>query len=463
MKSKTIMASMLPEDLSLTLLDQISCRALQIRQILALLSPTFPSPSTILLHGVEATGKSLTIKAILDAVDTPSAIVRSQECITTRHLLERTIAVIKEAWAVRRQLEEANGLDGRCESISAFTVELQHLLEGKEKFILVFDGIDRQREAAPTLLPAIARFGEIIPNLTTILIATTPQPHLLHYAGVPHIHFPSYTRTETLSILSRTPLSLYAIPPSQSPTITIAVNNDDTEWLWARFTAAVWDSLGQPAARSVPNFRDVCARLWPPFVQPILDGHYGVREFSKLLVKNRSLFQSQDALIDSIVPTNPSSTISKPKKQASYALPYYPTHLLISAYLASHNPPKHDITLFSKSSLSKRRKRGGGTALTSQRASKHRKISRRLLGPRPFPLERLFAIFHAILPHTYTGGGADTMCQVATLAGLRLIMKAGSGGDVLEGGGKWRVNVGWEFVRGVARGVSFDVESYLTE
>ena len=122
--------------------------------------PTFPSPSTILLHGVEATGKSLTVKAVLDAIDTPSAIVRSQECITTRHLLERTIAVVKEELSAYGQLEEAHTLDGRCESISAFVVELQHLLAGKEKFILVFDGIDRQREAAPTLLPAIARLGE---------------------------------------------------------------------------------------------------------------------------------------------------------------------------------------------------------------------------------------------------------------------------------------------------------------
>ena len=57
------------------------------------------------------------------------------------------------------------------------------------------------------------------------------------------------------------------------------------------------------------------------------------------------------------------------------------------------------------------------------------------------------------------------MCQVATLVGLRLIVKAGAGGmDVLDGaGGKWRVNVGWEIVRGVARGVGFDIESYLIE
>lgn len=57
------------------------------------------------------------------------------------------------------------------------------------------------------------------------------------------------------------------------------------------------------------------------------------------------------------------------------------------------------------------------------------------------------------------------MCQVATLVGLRLVVKTGGagGGDVLEGGGKWRVNVGWEFVRGVARAVGFDVESHIVE
>ena len=234
------------------------------------------------------------------------------------------------------QFEETTSLGGRCESISAFFVELQELLAGKEKFILVFDGIDRQREAAPTLLPAIARLGETVcarylknqwlstadepqlSNLTTILIATTLQPHLLHHASIPHIHFPPYTRAETLSILSRTPL--YALPPSsQSPHTTIDLNAEDTEWLWARFTAAVWDSLGQPAARSIPNFRDVCARLWPPFIQPILDGHYGAREFSKILVKNRSLFQSEDALSDSIVPTSTLSiTTTKPKKRSSF-------------------------------------------------------------------------------------------------------------------------------------------------
>ena len=59
-------------------------------------------------------------------------------------------------------------MDGRCDSISAFVVQLQRLLEEKGTFILVFDGIDHQIEAAPTLLPALARLGEIVSSAIQI-------------------------------------------------------------------------------------------------------------------------------------------------------------------------------------------------------------------------------------------------------------------------------------------------------
>ena len=117
----------------------------------------FPSPPTLIIHGPEASGKSLTISHLLDAIGTPCAVVPSKECITTRHLLERTLSGVSNALG-----DNAQSIDGRCESISNFVVQLQRLLEGQKKFILVFDNIDRQREAAPTLLPALARLGEIV-------------------------------------------------------------------------------------------------------------------------------------------------------------------------------------------------------------------------------------------------------------------------------------------------------------
>lgn len=51
----------------------------------------------------------------------------------------------------------------RTENLNSLVVNLQRMLEGRSsKFVLVFDGIDRQRECPPTLLPALARFGEMV-------------------------------------------------------------------------------------------------------------------------------------------------------------------------------------------------------------------------------------------------------------------------------------------------------------
>lgn len=92
------------------------------------------------------------------------AIVKSAECITGRHLLEQTV------WAVAKAVEWT-GTTGRCESLAQFVVEIGKLLNSrvantasdvKQRFVLVFDGIDKQREPPPTLLPALARLGELV-------------------------------------------------------------------------------------------------------------------------------------------------------------------------------------------------------------------------------------------------------------------------------------------------------------
>jgi len=204
----------------------------------------------------------------------------------------------------------------RCENIGALAVQLQRLLNGIEKFVLVFDGIDHQREAPPTLLPALARFGESvrlavssagqnvtdnelqIPNLTIIFIVTFPRQRFLHKLGVPHVHFPSYTREEALKIVTTSPLDIFAEPESPSEQYDEEARNEDNAWLWGRFCAAVWDSLAKGAARDIISFRSLAERLWKPFVAPILDGTYGTRDFSRLMVAKRALFQGEEQLIN---------------------------------------------------------------------------------------------------------------------------------------------------------------------
>ena len=145
-----------------------------------------------------------------------------------------------------------------------------------------------------------------IPNLTVILIVTFPRIGFLHNAGVPYIHFSPYNRSESVSILSRSPLPIFPVSrpdsPTASPSTPSAGGEEDSAWLWSRFCAAVWDSLAKGAARDLLSFESVCRQLWKPFVRPIQDGTYGTRDFSRLMVRNRALFQSEDVMLESIVP-----------------------------------------------------------------------------------------------------------------------------------------------------------------
>ncbi|KAK4205650.1 putative origin recognition complex subunit 5 [Triangularia verruculosa] len=469
----------LPDELRLTLIaKEFPCRESQIRALATLLNPSAAPCRNLVVYGTEATGKTAITTALLASLDGDSlrhAVVNSIECITARHLYETVVGKVAAAL-------EWETVPPRCESVSQLTVELSKMLKYTERpegfrFVLVFDGIDHQREAPHTLLPALARLSEIIPSLTTVFIVTSPPPNNLLTTFVPHLHFPTYTKPEFISILSLTP----------PPTISNATALETTD-LWSRFVGAVHDSLSRSASRTLPSLSQACQTLWPKFIAPIIARTHTAKEFSKLVVQARVHFQDE-SLLDptlSLAPPTTTATAVKPVKTTDLAtlLPTTARFLLLSAYLASHNPTKTDLTLFSTFHHGRKRRRGGFTGITGvagrggrKNASQHRKIARKLLGAHAFVLERMLAIFTAVRTewdersrHKFGEGlgkeeeiNNDIYMSIATLASLRLLVKVGGGGDVMDLGGKWRVAVGWEVVRGLGRSVGVEVEEWLTE
>ncbi|KAI1109222.1 origin recognition complex subunit Orc5 [Nemania sp. NC0429] len=489
----------LPSDLLASLMTTFPCRDAQINALTTLIHPRIAPCRNIVVHGTEATGKTAIVSELLRTLrdDEPShlhyAIVKSAECVTARHLFERTAGLVGDALP-------SPSAPGRCENLAALTAELSKMLkhveeaegDARPRFVLAFDGIDRQRDAPPTLLPALARLSEIIPNLTTIFIVATPSPSLLRASSPPHVRFPPYTKAQYIAILSRTP------PPSLPNT-----TQQETADLWTRFAAAVHDSLARPAAHSLPRLEQACAALWPRFTAPVAAGTHKAREFSKLLIAARAYFQDESVLEPGIQRAPPAATgdaVAHPHPQPqgkrstdlSALLPPTARYLLIAAYLASHNAPRHDSVLFSTwhAGGARRRRRGGAAAAgsatpNSGRRAKHRRIARKLLGPGVFVLERMVAIYVATRLE-WTGGpedgragtaavgvDGDVGMAIATLASLRLLVRVGGGvagatvgaggGADLDRGGKWRVNVGWEVIRGVGRSMGVEVEEWLIE
>ncbi|KAJ4289578.1 hypothetical protein N0V90_010907 [Kalmusia sp. IMI 367209] len=474
--SCTITATMLPDEILAQLNSEFSCRESQIQQLAALYNAHLPSPTLLVAHGLTATGKSSIIRSYLKASSLPFAVVNSRECITGRHLLERTVASCLDALDEHYDENTDRRPYARTENLSSLAVALGRMLEGRQKFVLVLDGIDAQREAPPTLLPALARFGETIPNLSIILITTLPIPHALHRPGIPHVHFPSYTRSSLLTILAQQPPKIFLTPPSeeQYPDYTPDLAAEDDAWLWGRFLTAVYESLTKHTGRDLVSFRLCATRLWRPFVEPIVQGTFGTRDFSRLMVNRRALFQVEDSVLDKIVaetnlgasaggPAVPATPSTKRRlRTIAHDLPYYTTHLLIAAYLASYNPSRTDVTYFMKHTDKRKNKRRAPSTNAGVTKSKHRKISRHLLTPSPFSLDRLLAIFRALLVETVPQS-ADLYTQIATLTSMRLLVKAGGAGssDALDPGTRWRVNFGWEYARSLGRIVNLEVGEYL--
>ncbi|KAH7311740.1 Mus7/MMS22 family-domain-containing protein [Stachybotrys elegans] len=469
----------LPDEVIITpLLQAFPGRERQIRSLASLVHPDAIPCRNIVLHGTEATGKSSIAEALLQRLgrhlaEEPQAggglqyaIVNSAQCITARHLFERTAGAVADAL----QWDEA---PRRCETVAQLTVELTKMLkyptrDPRWRFVLVLDAIDKQRDAPATLLPALARLSEIIPCLTCVFVVTTPPASFLRTPASAHVHFLPYTKPEFVQIMALAPP-----PPIDGTT------QQETADLWARFCAAVHDALIRSASRTLLSFRHSCHALWPRFTAPILAGTHTVKEFSKLLIVARVHFQDESLLNPSIVSVRPAQAQAPaPTKPSSASLaeltallPTIARLLLMAAYLASHNASRHDLTLFSTYHHGRKRRRGGGFAASRTTGrSKHRKIARKLLGAHAFVMERMMAIFEAVRSEWVDNGSvgaagldSDVGMAIATLASLRLLIRVGGGGDVMDRGGKWRINVGWEVIRGIGRSIGVEVEEWLIE
>ncbi|KAF3002923.1 hypothetical protein E8E13_002962 [Curvularia kusanoi] len=389
---------MLPDEIIAQLTDDFACRDQQIQHLTALYTAHLPSPSIANVHGLTATGKSSILRAYFQLAQIPHTFVNVRECITTRHLLESIVAASLDA------LEEA--LDekvdrrpyARTENLSALCVNLQKMLEGRSKFVLVLDAIDKLREGGGTLIASLCRLGEIIPHLAIIVTTTLPiSPALRHSSSIPYINFPPYTRQQLLAILAQTPPKVFMTPPSAEkfPDYTPDLAAEDDAWLWNRFLGAVYDSLSKHTGRDLLSFRAIALRLWRPFVAPVVSGEFGTRDFSRLMVNRRHLFQGEEAVLDRIIapPVAAANGVNEAAAQVKrkavpgivQSLPFYTSHLLIAAYLASYNPARTDVTYFMKHSDKRKNKRRAPSAAslstTSKGGVKHRRIPRHLLTP----------------------------------------------------------------------------------
>ena len=137
------------------------------------------------------------------------------------------------------------------------------------------------------------------------------------------------------------------------------------------------------------------------------------------------------------------------QNRLSIELPFYSKFLLIAAFLASYNPAKSDKRFFVK--------HHGKQKKTISSIKAKEKLNSQLTGPKPFPLERLLAIFYNIVEEQ-VNPTATIYSQVTTLVRLQLLTAVGL--EMIDQP-KYKCNVSMDFVRTVAKTVQFDIYKYL--
>ena len=171
---------------------------------------------------------------------------------------------------------------------------------------------------------------------------------------------------------------------------------------------------------------------------------------SKQLTSEQEMMvrEDQSNSIMSLSSNNIGPTITNPTR-LNIELPFYSKFLLIAAFLASYNPAKSDKRFFVK--------HHGKQKKTMSSIKAKEKLNSQLTGPKPFPLERLLAIFYNIVEEQ-VNPTATIYSQVTSLVRLQLLTSVGL--EMVDQP-KYKCNVSMDFIRTVAKTVQFDIFKYL--
>lgn len=162
--------------------------------------------------------------------------------------------------------------------------------------------------------------------------------------------------------------------------------------------------------------------------------------------------------------TNESSSEGNRRMKAlslAIELPMLTKFLLISAYLASHNPADTDVKIFTHHRSGRRKRRRSHQSTESSRISTRDKLK----FPKQFPSERMYAIFSSLVSEMLGIGDAARACtidlnvQVTSLVHLNLLVQTSSFGDLDQI--RLRCNVDKNIVEIICKQIGLNLHKYL--
>lgn len=427
--------------------ESIPCRESQIKLLLSLFGEkrcmTVPA---IFAYGHTATGKSAVINSILKTCKLTHVLVNCVECYSSRFLYE---AVLNGLYTNNRKQKPETPV--KCENMNDFVRLFHHscidLHLQNETVYIVIDKAERLREMDANILPAFLRLQELADgNVCVILLSEIVWEKFRCGTGFQEpfiVHFPDYNKEELLRILARSAPKGYSAEFYQ---------------MYLNLVLSVFHIV----CRNLSELQHLAAINFRKYIEPIKNGE-ATESDSRKLWKNfephlkkalqtvylREVSSTQWERMLEESDAGKMMTQQGLSSRTHVELPYYSKYLLIAAYLASYNPAKSDKKFFSKHS-DKRKK--------SKVIKKQERTNNHMLGPKPFPLDRLMAVFYAIVEGK-VAPTANIFMQITSLVSVHLLSQV-AGDDQIDVP-KYKCLVSLDFIKSVARTVNFDVVRYL--
>uniref|UniRef100_A0A3P9B2C2 Origin recognition complex, subunit 5 n=1 Tax=Maylandia zebra TaxID=106582 RepID=A0A3P9B2C2_9CICH len=367
---------------------------------------------SILIYGHRASGKSHVMHVLMKELELPHATVSCVECVSIALLFEQVLLSFFGC--------DAASLLPRSPSLS--------------DFVRVYRQQCSQSPAKQTRY-IVSAVGD---NVTVILLSEIAWDKFRPNTGCFEpllLHFPDYSKSELQQILSQNVHSSYSA---------------------GFYSAYINILLGvfYSVCRDLRELRHLAALNFSKFCEPLAEGKVKETDTHKLWkhiephlkkamqtvylreVSRSELFKEAGALRGLSAHTH-------------VELPYYSKFLLIAAYLASYNPARTDKRFFLKHH---------GKIRKTNFLKKNEKTSNHLLGPKPFPLDRLLAIFYSVVD-SRVALTASIFSQISSLVTLQLLAQV-SHDDQLDAP-KYKCAVSLDFICAISRTVNFDIVKYL--
>lgn len=454
--------------------NKVPCREEQLNELLNIFGDKDETlPCSVFISGSMATGKSLCVDTILQYLGYKLVYIDCIECYSPKIMFETILSGLEE--------EEVSV---KCDSMLDLTnglLRVKNTQTRYEPIVLVFDRADRLRTLDQSIFCAFLRLRELCDlNICTVFITHLVYDNFYFKMGVREplkLYFPNYNKEELFKIIFLHQKSfIHHLLTNYEVDDNVKDELEKPE-LFANFLNAFLSVFYRPC-RDLIELQHMARVNFVRYCEPIIKNEIQAQDLPKLWRHIAPILKASLELLYLRI-SNTKSNIPSPGKEnsdfqvqntynfentlkeeltstktfaQSFELPYYAKFLLIAAYLASYNPPKEDKRLFMKNH-GKQRKR-------MQQVKAKAKISEKLntqLGPKVFALDRLLAIFYAILEEKI-GLTSNLLAQIATLVELKLI----AGGKEIDlDTAKYKCIVGYDFISAVAQTVGFNVKKYL--